>query len=150
LIQSAALVGFVGITFLLGAVAAGIALSLRTRNPAPVLIAAGLFAANAAYGYWQVSRVPAASLRVALIDSNAYGYWVPSMHEHQPAAAVEAAALRVIDAYAGQIESLRVATVAFPLTSSGGVTRTDTPDKIEMLHSAAHSAMSGEEEAHVS
>lgn len=107
LIQSAALVGFVGITFLLGTVAAGIALGLRTRNPAPVLIAAGLFAANAAYGNWQISHPPTASARIALIDSNAYGYWAPSVHEHQSATSMKAAALRVIDAYAAQIDSLR-------------------------------------------
>jgi apolipoprotein N-acyltransferase len=107
LIQSAALVGFTGVTFVLAAAAAGMALSLRTRNPAPVLIAAGLFVANAAYGYWRVSHAPAATMRVALIDSNTYGYWVPSIHEHQPTAAAEAAALQIIDAYATQVESLQ-------------------------------------------
>ncbi|HEY6925251.1 MAG TPA: nitrilase-related carbon-nitrogen hydrolase [Steroidobacteraceae bacterium] len=104
LIQSASLVGFVGITFLLGAVAAGVALSLRTRNPAPALLAAGLFAANAMYGYWRVSHSPAGILRVALIDSNTYGYWTDF---HQPAANLEAGALRVIDAYTEQIDRLR-------------------------------------------
>jgi apolipoprotein N-acyltransferase len=104
LIQSAALVGFLGVTFLLGAVAAGIALSLRTRNLAPVLLAAGLFAANAAYGYWRVSHSPADTLRVALIDNNAYGYWVAF---DQPAADLKQAAFRVIDAYTAQIEKLR-------------------------------------------
>lgn len=107
LIQGAALVGFSGVTFLLGTAAAGMALSLRSRNPAPVLIAAALFAVNAAYGYWRVSQPPAAHLRVALVNSNTYGYWAPSFHEHQPAATVEAEALRVIDAYTAQIEQLR-------------------------------------------
>jgi apolipoprotein N-acyltransferase len=104
LIQGAALVGFVGITFLLGTVAAGIALSLRTRNPAPVLIAAGLFAANAAYGYLRVSQPPTDTVRVGLIDSNAYGYWTdpgPSQTD------VKQAALSVIDAYSTQIQRLR-------------------------------------------
>jgi len=104
LVQSAALVGFVGITFLLGAVAAAIALSLRTRNPAPVLLAAGLFAANAVYGYWRISHSSADTLRVALIDNNTYGYWVAF---DQPAASLEPAALRVIDAYTAQIDKLR-------------------------------------------
>lgn len=107
LIQSAALVGFAGVTFLIGAAAAAIALSLRTRSPAPALIAIALFAGNAAYGYWRVSQPPAASLRVALINSNTYGYWPLSMHEHEPAAATQAAALRVIDAYAAQVAQLR-------------------------------------------
>lgn len=107
LTQSAALLGFSGVTFLLGAAAAGLALSLRTRNPAPVLLAAALFAVNAAYGYWQVSQPAVASMRVALVNSNTYGYWAPSVHDHQPAATSEAAALAAIDAYAAQIERLR-------------------------------------------
>jgi apolipoprotein N-acyltransferase len=104
LIQSAALVGFLGITFLLGAVAAGIALSLRNRNLAPVLLAAALFAANAAYGYWRVSHSPTDTLRVALIDNNTYGYWAVF---DQPAADLKQAAFRVIDAYTAQIGKLR-------------------------------------------
>ena len=104
LIQSAALVGFLGITFLLGAVAAGIALSLRTRNPAPVLLAAGLFVANAAYGYWRVSHSPVDTLRVALIDNNMYGYWVAF---DQPETDLKQAAFRVIDAYTAQIDKLQ-------------------------------------------
>jgi apolipoprotein N-acyltransferase len=95
LVQSAALVGFLGITFLLGAVAAAIALSLRTRNPAPALLAAGLFAANAMYGYWRVSHSSPDTLRVALIDNNTYGYWIVF---DEPAEKLERAALRVIDA----------------------------------------------------
>jgi len=104
LIQCAALVGFSGITFLLGAVAAGIALSLRTLKPAPILLAAGLFAANVVYGYWRVSHSPADILRVALVDSNTYRYWTDF---DQPAANLESAAFRVIDAYTAQIYKLR-------------------------------------------
>jgi apolipoprotein N-acyltransferase len=104
LIQSVALVGFLAITFLLGTVAAGIALSLRTRNPAPVLLAAGLFAVNAAYGYWRVPHSPLETVRVALIDSNTYGYWTVF---DQPEASLKQAAFQVIDAYAAQIGSLR-------------------------------------------
>lgn len=107
LLQSAALVGFSGVTFLLGAAAAGMALSLRARNPAPILVAAALFGVNAAYGYWRITQPPTASMRVALISSNSYGYWAPSVHDHQPAAALAAAALRVIDAYTAHIEQLR-------------------------------------------
>ena len=122
LIQSAALVGFPGVTSLLGTTAAGIALSLRARNPAPVLIAMGLFAANAAYGAWRVSHEPPARLRVALIDSNTYGYWAPAYHEHQATAAAEASALQVIDAYTAQIEQLRgrgVQLVVLPENMAG-------------------------------
>lgn len=104
LIQSVALVGFVGITFLLGTVAAGIALGLRMRDPALVLIAAGIFAANAAFGYFRISRPSADAMRVALIDSNTYGYWVDSVY---PRNGVEQAALGVINAYTAQIQRLR-------------------------------------------
>ena len=107
LLQGASLVGFSGVTFLLAAAAAGMALSLRTRNPAPVLLAAALFAVNAAYGYWRVSQPAAASMRVALVNSNTYGYWAPSVHDGQPAARSEAAALAAIDAYTAQVASLR-------------------------------------------
>jgi apolipoprotein N-acyltransferase len=109
LIQSAALVGFVGITFLLGLVAAGIALSLSTRSPAPVLIAAAFFAANAVYGYLRIATPPAGLTRVALIDSNAYGYWVDS---NRPKAGIEQAALQAIDAYAAEIHKLGAAHVS--------------------------------------
>jgi apolipoprotein N-acyltransferase len=70
LIQSASLVGFTGITFLLGLFAAGIALSLRTRSPLPAAVAIALFVANAASGYLRISTPPAGSIRVALMDSN--------------------------------------------------------------------------------
>jgi apolipoprotein N-acyltransferase len=103
LIQSAALVGFVGITFMLGAVAAGVALTLRTGNPAPVLIAAGLLAANAAYGYIRISHPPADAMRVALINSNTYGYW----DSHRSQTDVGQVALKIVDAYTAQIQKLR-------------------------------------------
>jgi len=70
LIQSASLVGYLGITFLLGFVSAGIALSLRLRDPVPAALAITLFVANAAYGIWRMSTPPTGSIRVALIDSN--------------------------------------------------------------------------------
>lgn len=70
LVQSAALVGFCGVTFLIGAVAAGRALGLRTRSAPPVILALALFTANAAFGYWRLSAPAAAHERVALIDSD--------------------------------------------------------------------------------
>jgi len=103
LIQSASLVGFVGITFLLGSVAAGIALSLRTRTPAPLLIAAALFAANAVYGYLRVSRAPAGTVRVALVNSNTYGYWAD--FNKSPAASGQAAR-QIVGAYTAEVQKL--------------------------------------------
>jgi apolipoprotein N-acyltransferase len=70
LIQTASLVGFVGITFLLGLVSAGIAASLRTGAALPAGIAVATLVANAAYGYWRMSEPPSGSLRVALVESD--------------------------------------------------------------------------------
>ncbi len=70
LAQSASLIGVWGITFLLGFVSAGIALSLRSRSPLPAAIAIGLFALNAAFGYVRMSDAPDSIMRVALIDTD--------------------------------------------------------------------------------
>ncbi len=59
-IQGAALFGPWIITFLLGFIAAGIAVSLRKRQWAPVLAAAILFAANAGFGLWRMGEAAAA------------------------------------------------------------------------------------------
>ncbi len=68
--QSASLVGFCGVTFLLGVVGAGIAASLRTRRAAPAGVAIALFVANALFGYLRMSTPPSGSLHVALIESD--------------------------------------------------------------------------------
>lgn len=108
LVQSAALVGFAGITFLLGAVSAGIAAALRARKFAPALVALCLFAANAGFGAWRISAPAAGHLRVALFASNqAVG---PLRRDD------EAGALKAINAYAGQIDGLtrRVDLIVLP------------------------------------
>ncbi|MBS0275162.1 MAG: hypothetical protein JSR55_12385 [Proteobacteria bacterium] len=98
-IQSASLVGFAGVTFLLGAVAAGIAASLRSKSPAPAAIAVALFAANTAFGYIRMSAPPEGTLRVALIESDAaVGKTQRDDRE---------ATLKAFDAYAAGIEKLR-------------------------------------------
>ncbi|MGH8327764.1 MAG: hypothetical protein ACRET2_13490, partial [Steroidobacteraceae bacterium] len=99
LVQSTALVGFCGVTFLIGAVAAGIALGLRTRSASPVVLACVLFAANAGYGYWRMSEPATASERVALIDSDA------TVGPHQKPD--ETSELAAVESYAAQIERLR-------------------------------------------
>lgn len=99
LVQSAALFGFSAVTFLIGAVAAGLALALRTRRPAPAVLALALFAANAAYGYWRISTPSTASERVALIDSN------EALGPHQKED--DKAELAVVANYAAQVELLR-------------------------------------------
>jgi len=98
LIQSASLVGFVGITFLLAAFSAGVAASLATRKPMPAIIAIVLFAANAGFGYLRTSEPPTGTLLVALIESDqAVG---------KARATDRDAAFRAIDAYADEIGKL--------------------------------------------
>jgi len=99
LIQTAALVGYLGITFLLGAVSAGLAVSLRTRNPAPAAIAIALFAANAGYGALRMSAPAPGSTRVALVGSDGVA---GSFHSPD-----RTATLKAVDAYVVEIEKLR-------------------------------------------
>lgn len=99
LMQSAALVGFLGVTFLMGAVAAGLALTLRTRNPVPAGIAVALFAVNAAYGYMRISQPPTGMSRVALVESNdTVGRFQKDNKD---------ATFKAIDAYAAEIAKLK-------------------------------------------
>jgi apolipoprotein N-acyltransferase len=103
LIQTASLVGFLGITFLLGIVSAGIAASLRTRAPLPAGIAIVLLAANAAYGNWRMSVPPSGTVHVALVESDdAVGEFRKDDR---------AATLKAIDAYLAAIDTLRDAHV---------------------------------------
>jgi apolipoprotein N-acyltransferase len=104
LIQSASLVSYLGITFLVGTVSAGIAASLRTRSPAPAAIAVALFALNVGFGYLRMSAPPTGSMRVALMDSN------DSVGKFQKID--KTATFRAIDAYAAEIDKLRSANVA--------------------------------------
>ena len=99
LIQGASLVGFLGVTFLLGFVSAGVALSLRLRAAMPVALALAVFVANAAFGYWRMSAPPTGSIHVALIDSD--DTMGPTMRDDKNAA------LKDIAAYAYQISKLR-------------------------------------------
>lgn len=103
LVQTASLVGFLGITFILGIVPAGIAASLRTRDPRPVGIAVAILAVNAAYGYWRMSAPPSGLLHVAVIESDDA---VGSFRRED-----RAATFKSIDAYVGAIETLRDAQV---------------------------------------
>jgi apolipoprotein N-acyltransferase len=103
LIQTASLVGFLGITFLLGIVSAGIAASLRTRSPLPAGIAFTLLAANAAYGHWSMSLPPSGMLRVALVESDdTVGNFGTDDR---------AATFKAVDAYVAAIDALRDARV---------------------------------------
>jgi len=103
LIQSASLVGYLGITFLLGAVSAGLALSLRTRDVRPAAIAIALFAVNAGFGTWRMSQPPSGALKVALIESDDT---VGKFRKDD-----KAATFKAIDAYLREIEKLRTARV---------------------------------------
>ncbi|MDE2448516.1 MAG: hypothetical protein KGO22_06060 [Gammaproteobacteria bacterium] len=118
LVQSAALVGFCGVTFLLGAVAAGLALSLRARRMSPLILAVALFAANAAYGYWRISAPATAGERVALIDSN------DTVGPRQKPD--EKSELEAVESYAAQIERLRGRQVQL-IVLPENISRIDSP-----------------------
>ena len=100
LAQGASLAGPWGITFLLGFVSAGLALSLRRRAVLPAAVALAVFAANAAFGYARLSP-PAQTLRVALIDSDAMQRAAESNNEKDTADTVDAY-VRAIGALQGQ------------------------------------------------
>ena len=99
LIQIASLVGFVGVTFLLGLVAAGVAASICTRTPLAAAIAVTAFCANLAFGCARTRAAPDRTLRTALIDSNDA---VGKIEE-----ADRSAALAAVDGYVAAIEKLR-------------------------------------------
>ena len=98
LIQTASLVGFVGITFLLGAFSAGIALSLRTHKSLPAIVGTALLLANALYGFIWISP-PTGFLRVALVASD--DKVGKNKSDDKPAA------FAAIEAYVAEIEKLR-------------------------------------------
>jgi apolipoprotein N-acyltransferase len=103
LMQSASLVGFLGVTFLMGAVAAGLAATLRTRDPVPAGIAVALFAVNAGFGYWRMSEPPESTLHVALIESDDTVGKTQSDNKD--------ATFKAIDAYAAEVAKLKNAHV---------------------------------------
>src|SRR6201999_3740932 len=93
-----------GMTFLLGAVSAGVAASLRTRTVAPAAIALVLFAANAGFGTLRMATPPEGHMRVALIEGNDT---IGPIHR-----ADRVKALKAVDAYAAEIEKLRGKDIA--------------------------------------
>jgi apolipoprotein N-acyltransferase len=99
LMQSASLVGFLGVTFLMGVVAAGLAATLRTRDPVPAGIAVALFAINAGFGTWRMSEPPTGTMRVALIESDDTVGRFQKDNKN--------ATFKAIDAYAAQIAKLK-------------------------------------------
>lgn len=70
LVQALALVGFPGVTFLLGFVPAGIAAALTSRSVLPAAAAVLLFSLNLAFGFWHMAAPPMNALRVALMNGN--------------------------------------------------------------------------------
>jgi apolipoprotein N-acyltransferase len=99
LIQAASLLGFTAITFLLGFVSAGAALSLRSRKSLPIVLAAALFALNAGYGWWRMSAPPSGELHAALIASDDAVGKVGGDDKD--------AAFKAIDAYSRKIAKVR-------------------------------------------
>ncbi len=127
LVQSAALAGFCGVTFLIGAVSAGVAAGWRTRRGSPVLLALALFAANAAYGYWRISTPVTDRMRVALIDSDAV--MGPHLNPGAHLQPNDPAELAAVNSYAAQIAQLR----------GRGVELVVLPENISQIDSALQS-----------
>ena len=106
-IQSAAFVGYLGVTFLLAVVSAGLALSLRTRDMRLAAIAVALFLIYAGFGYWRISEPPKRTIKVALIESDKT---VGAIRKDDKTATMSA-----IDAYVREIDNLADAHVALIL-----------------------------------
>jgi apolipoprotein N-acyltransferase len=137
LIQSASLVGFTGITFLLGFVAAGFALALRRREALPAGIAAAAFAVNAALGALLIGP-QTGSIHVALIDSDDV---VGAIGR-----ADKARTFKAIDAYAAQIAKLRAAHVSLVVLPENIANlapewRGDAEAKLAQAAQAAHATL---------
>lgn len=79
LIQGASILGLWVVTFLLGFVAAGIALSVRKRSVMPALAALVLFALNLGYGFWHENKPLGPALRIGLAadDSRVHAAFRP-------------------------------------------------------------------------
>ena len=99
LIQLASLFGLWSITFLLGSVSAGVALSLRTGAALPAILSVSLFVANAVYGTVRMSQPPTGVRRVALIDTDTMNRAADSDRASDTYATV--------DAYAKAVASLK-------------------------------------------
>lgn len=99
LIQIASVVGYLGVTFALGAVSAALAAAARKRSVAFAAAAFVIVASIAGFGAWRMSAPPVEGMRVALIaDDAAVGeIWRSD----------EAAARRIIEAYAQEVRTLR-------------------------------------------
>lgn len=109
LVQIASLVGYLGVTFALGAVSAALAVALRQRSVAFAGAAALMLAGIAGFGVWRMAEPASDQMRVALIASDA------AVGEIQRSD--EASARRIIDAYAQEVRRLQgrgVALVVLP------------------------------------
>ena len=98
-VQSASLVGFYGVTFLMGAVSASLAAALRERKPIFAIAGLCLFAGNVAFGAWRTSQPATDALRVALLASNDVTGNVRRDNEDE--------ALGAVNAYIAQLSQLR-------------------------------------------
>ena len=72
MIQSASVFGLWVVTFVIGFFAAGVALAVATKRPAPALLALIVAVLNAGYGLWRMETAPATqSVRVGLAADDA-------------------------------------------------------------------------------
>jgi apolipoprotein N-acyltransferase len=110
LIQGASVFGLWIVTFLIGIVSASAALGLRTRRVLPIVLAIGIFAANAGFGVWRMaeaSSAPTTRVGLAVDDSQGAASFV----------AEAPAALAAVEAYAAAARALaaqRATLIVFP------------------------------------
>lgn len=98
LIQTASIVGFVGVTFIMAIVGGSLAMAARTHQSRFAVAGILVFALNAGYGAWRMQEAPTGNFRVALIASNNIVGKIETDDQ--------AAATRTIDAYSKQVDRL--------------------------------------------
>lgn len=65
LLQSGALFGLWSVSFLIALVAAGIALTARSRRPGPMVLATAVLAMTVGFGFWRLAQPAGETVRVA-------------------------------------------------------------------------------------
>jgi apolipoprotein N-acyltransferase len=116
LIQGASVFGIWFITFVMGFVSAGVAISLRRRAPLPAILAILLFVTNAGFGVWRISEAanaPATRIGLAVDDSLGRASFSPGAAE----------ALGAVDAYVDAAHKL----------AAQGATLIVFPEKLAIL-----------------
>ena len=139
LIQGASILGLWIITFLLGLVPAGIAMSLRKREFAPALLALIAFSANAGFGEWRLQHADGATattIGLGVDDTIALGATA-----HNPLLAVQAAARYARAAKALSAESANFVVFPEKIARLAGGTRARVESVLRVAALDAHATI---------